>query len=386
MAASDYLTLFLAYSGAWLVLYAVSKALRTERRGLKVGPFYAIYRTRAFNKVLERLSERRGLWRILLNMAIALSIGQMIFILLSLTRNMIRLAWGVEGAYQLMLLLPGLTISWSSLPYILLSLAVLMISHEAAHGIATMVEGIPVKSSGMFLAVVVPGGFVELDENRLEEAEPQAQLKIFSAGSAANLALGMVFLLLLIGFPYTLTPLYETRSQGVIAVSIVEESGATMAGLKPGTVITGINGTEIKGTSDLLKYMRSINPDITLVLSTDAGQMLLKTRPHPSNHSMGMIGIVPFEYYPPRFHWMPKQLPYHIYVSEYWMNTLLISIALVNMLPLYPLDGGRVLVSILKMLKVKNVNRVRLIVGIFSAGILAANMVLSMARFGLGKI
>ncbi|MBS7644921.1 MAG: site-2 protease family protein [Candidatus Bathyarchaeia archaeon] len=386
MTALDYLTLFIGYLGAWLILYVASKALKTERKGLTVGPLYAIYRTRAFNKALERLSERKGLWRVLLNMAIALSIGQMIFILLSLTRNMIRLAWGVEGAYQLMLLLPGLTISWSSLPYILLSLAVLVISHEAAHGIATMVEGIPVKSSGIFLAVIVPGGFVELDEKRLEEAEPQAQLKIFSAGSAANLALGMVFLLLLMGFPYTLSPFYEPAAQGVIAVSIVEESGAALAGLTPGAVITSINGTEIRSTSDLMRYMRLINPDVTLVLSTDTGRTLLKTKPHPSNHSMGMIGIIPFEYYPPRFHWMPKQLPYHLYVTEYWMNTLLISIALINMLPLYPLDGGRVLVSILKMLKVKDVNRVRLLVSIFSAGILAANIILSMARFGLGKI
>ncbi|MEM2123225.1 MAG: site-2 protease family protein, partial [Candidatus Bathyarchaeia archaeon] len=319
-------------------------------------------------------------------MAVALSIGQMIYIRFSLTRNMLRLAGGVEGAYQLMLLLPGLTISWNSLPYILLSMAVLVISHEAAHGIATIVEGIPVKSSGVFLAVVVPGGFVELDEKRLEEAEPQAQLRIFSAGSAANLALGMIFLLLLVGFPYTLTPFYRATAQGVMVISIVEESGAAQAGLTPWIVITGINGTDIWDTSDLTEYMKHTNPNLTLALSTDKGQILVTTRPHPANHSMGMIGIIPFEYYPPGFHWMPKQLPYHIYVTEYWMNTLLISIALINMLPLYPLDGGRVLASILKMLSVKNVDRVKLFMSIFSAGILAVNMILSVSRFGIGKI
>jgi membrane-associated protease RseP (regulator of RpoE activity) len=386
MAASDYIILFVAYLGAWLILYVASKALKAERKGLTVGPFYAMYRTKAFNRILERLGRRKGLWRVLLNMATALSIGQIIYILLSLTRNMLRLAGGVEGAYQIMLLLPGLTISWHSLPYILLSLAVLVVSHEAAHGIATIVEGIPVKSSGIFFAAVFPGGFVELDEERLEEADPQAQLRIFSAGSAANLALGMIFLLLMMGFPYTLTPFYETKPGGVMAVSIIEGSGAAQAGLTPWTIITGINGTDIRDVSGLMAYMRSTNPNLTLALSTDTGQILVKTSPHPSNHSVGMIGIIPFEYYPPKFYWMPKQLPYHIYVVEYWMNTLLISIALINMLPLYPLDGGRVLVSILKLLKFKNVNRVKLIVSIFSAGILAANLVLSMSRFGFGKI
>lgn len=386
MTPSDYVIVFIAYLGAWLILYVISKALRTERKGLTVGPLYAMYRTKAFNRILERLSRRRGLWRILLNMAIALSIGQMIFILLSLTRNMFRLAGGVEGAYQLMLLLPGLTISWESLPYILLSLAVLMVSHEAAHGIASIVEGIPVKSSGVFLAIVVPGGFVELDDKKLEDAEPQTQLRIFSAGSAANLALGIFFLLLLVGFPYTLAPLYHTSSQGVMAVSIIEESGADRAGLTPGIVITSINGTEIRATSDLMEYMRSTNPNLTLILSTDMGKIPVVTKPHPANRSIGMIGIIPFEYYPPKLHWLPKQLPYHVYVTEYWMNTLLISIALINMLPLYPLDGGRVLASILKLLKVKNISRIRLIVTIASAGILTANLILSMLRFGFGKI
>lgn len=388
MVSSDYVTAFIVYVGAWLILYAISKALKTEKRGLTVGPLYAMYRTKAFNRILERLGKRRVLWRVLLNMAIALSIGQMLFILLSLTRNMFRLARGVEGAYQLMPILPGLTISWDSLPYILLSLAVLVISHEAAHGIASIVEGIPVKSSGVFLAIVFPGGFVELDEKRLEKAEPQAQLRIFSAGSAANLTLGIFFLLLLVGFPYTLAPLYSTSPQGVVAVSVIERSGADQAGLTPGTVITGINGTGIRTTSDLMEYMRHTNPNLTLILSTDMGEIPVVTKPHPANRSMGMMGIIPFEYYPPKFYWLPERLPYHIYVTEYWMNTLLISIALINMLPLYPLDGGRVLASILRLLKVKdiNINRIKLIVAVVSAGILAANLILSMSRFGFGKI
>jgi membrane-associated protease RseP (regulator of RpoE activity) len=132
--------------------------------------------------------------------------------------------------------------------------------------------------------------------------------------------------------------------------------------------------------------MKTVKPNSTLLLHTDEGMISVTIQPHPINRSQGVIGINIFEYYPPKFSWMPKQLPYHLYITAYWMNTILISVALINMLPIYPLDGGRVVTSLLHMFKIRNVDKIKIIISIVSLGILAANLLLSISRFGFGKI
>ena len=386
MESSGYLIGFTIYFLAWLILYAISKRVNLSAKGVNIGPFYAQYKTIVFNKFLKRMGKYRRLWRVTGNIAVALAIGQMIFITISLTRNLFLLMEKAEGAYQLIPIVPGLTISFSSLPYILLTLAVLLLSHEAAHGIVSIAEGIPIKSSGLFIALVIPGGFVEIDEEKLKKAEPSRQLRIFAAGSSTNLVIGIIFLLLIASFPYTLSPFYNTKSQGVITVSIIEGSGADEAGLKQWTAINKINDTKIKHTMDLMNFMRTTSPNDKLILETDNGPILVTIKPHPTNSSIGLIGVIPFDYYQPKFDWLPKQSSYHIFIMEYWMNTILISVALINMLPVYPLDGGRIVESLLQMSKIKRGYKIKLIISGIFATILIANFVFSFIRYGLGKI
>src|SRR2546428_8063279 len=90
------------------------------------------------------------------------------------------------GPKMLIIPVPGVTISWEIFPYILISIAVLLIPHEAAHGIASVLDKVPIKSSGVFLAIFLPGGFVEIDEEDLSKRKARTKLRVFAGGSFTN--------------------------------------------------------------------------------------------------------------------------------------------------------------------------------------------------------
>ncbi|MEM4245745.1 MAG: site-2 protease family protein [Candidatus Bathyarchaeia archaeon] len=376
----------LAYLLFWLGLYTVSKIFRIERFGFKTGPLYLIYRTVRFNNVIGRMASKRRFWRIVWNIGISVGFGQILFITLTLVRNLFLLAVRSERATPITVLIPGITISWETLPYILFSLAVLVASHELAHGIASIADGIPLKSSGMFFAAIMPGAFVEVDEDLLKKAEEIKQLRIFSAGSFANIALGALSILLIINFASTISPFFNPTPQGVMVAGLTEGSAAERYGMRRWDVIYSISATKIRGVDDLTSYMSGVKPGDVIIMGTDRGEVTLKTQPHPLNSTKAMIGISPFNYYPPKILFLSKSTPYHLYMTWYWLNVLLISVALINMLPLHPLDGGRYVHALLRIFKVRRSEGVRNAISAFSLAILALNIALTFVNFGLRKL
>jgi len=128
------------------------------------------------------------------------------------------------------------------------------------------------------------------------------------------------------------------------------------------------------------------NVDGFVKANVNNGPITVTVKPHPTNSNIGLIGIIPFDYYQPKLELLPKQFSYHIFITGYWMNTILISVALINMLPVYPLDGGRIVESLLQMSKIKRRYKIKLIISGIFATILIANFALSIIRYGLGKI
>ena len=71
-----------------------------------------------------------------------------------------------------------------------------LVVHEFGHGIISRVEGVRIKSIGVLLLAVLPGAFVEPDEEDIEKSKRISKLRIFAAGSIFNLSLAAVALLL----------------------------------------------------------------------------------------------------------------------------------------------------------------------------------------------
>ena len=376
----------LEYLGVWALIVVVGLALKADKHGIIVKPYYLMLKTGVFNTWMERLGGRfRKAWLTYFDIGAAMGIGLLIFVIYSFILNAVNLFNHASAAGPALLIipLPGLTISWEIFPYIILSIAVLLIPHEVAHGIASAIDKVPLKSSGVFLAVFLPGGFVEIDEEDLSKRKTRTKLRVFAAGSYTNVVTWLVVFLLITNFAVSISPLYNPNSSGVLITGVVSGGGAQAGNVPSGSILTQINGTLVPSVDNLRNYLATLAPGHHLVLTMLNGQSYtIVTQPASGNATRATIGIFTFNYYQPRASFLPVSLPFQFYNTLQWMSLILLGVALVNMLPMFPFDGARYFDTILSRLGLKNTKIARIIASSVSLILLGSNLALSYALFG----
>lgn len=211
----------IAIIAAWGVFYVLAQVLNLESRGWEVHPLYALIRSKKLNNFIIWLAELNpSLWRIFGNVAVASSIGQVFFISYILIRNLWNFIFIPEQASPVQPLIPGVTISTSSLPWFLLAAGIIILVHELSHGIQCAVEGVPIKNSALLIAVITFGGAVEPDEEAIEEAPLLSKLRIFASGSLINLLTGLLMIPLFIMFQNTMPQILGLFLNWVYFISI----------------------------------------------------------------------------------------------------------------------------------------------------------------------
>ncbi len=376
-----------AYVLFWAIIYFAYEILGVKKENIVIKPFFLMVKTSLLNDWIKKLSMlKRNLSVRLLNLGVAAGIIQIGYIIYFLIRNLNMLMQRAEQAAGFVLLLPGLTISWETFPYIIFALFITLATHELAHGIASAIDGIPLKSAGVFLAVILPGGFVEIDEKRLNKAKLMTKLRVFAAGSYANIVTWGLVILLLSNFAVTISPFYNSDSSGVLITGLVNDGPAQQEGLKRWDVIYSLNESSIKEVKDLRNYMENIPANSNLIINSSSGIINIETQPHPTNSDMAAIGIYPFNYHSPHFSWLPRSAPYHIYILEFWASIILLWIALFNMVPIYPLDGDKFLYSLLEKFSSKYSRIIRISISIFCLTLLGSNFVISTLIFGFVRV
>ena len=132
----------------------------------------------------------------------ATGFGLMSYITYQLAKNLVNLFVKSPQAasIQPIIPVPGIGVSFETFPYLVLALSVVVITHELSHGIASLVDQVPLKSTGAFFAHVLMGGFVEPNEEELSKSKNITKLRVFAAGSYTNVVLGVIFTLLLVNF------------------------------------------------------------------------------------------------------------------------------------------------------------------------------------------
>ncbi|HIE13640.1 TPA: hypothetical protein EYP70_00025 [Candidatus Bathyarchaeota archaeon] len=371
------LTFLLGVLIFWAIIYVISKLLHLERHGLTVYPAYINFKSNHFKKMLRNLSERgKKFWKIFSNLSIALAVGQMIYTIYFLGENLQKFFKPEEVASPVLPILPGLTVRTMWLPYIIFAVAITIILHEAAHGIIAKLEGVSIKSAGAILLLVLPGGFVEPDEKEFERASVTSKLRILSAGSSSNLLCGLLILLL------TLT-LFNGTPDGVVILETVKGGPLDSAGLCRWDIIYAINGTPIKSVGDLLRYLANVTPREILNISTSKGEKLIMLGASSGNGTeprLLMLGArTPImNYYSSRTS-LGTTLDVHLYLTLHWSFIILVSVAVLNMLPLYPFDGERFLSCILG--KFSGYQRwLQIIINALSLCLIAGNILMSVTR------
>jgi membrane-associated protease RseP (regulator of RpoE activity) len=378
----------IVYLGVWLIISAAWWGFKANRFGVSGLPIYLLYRTTRFNRFIDRISAiSPKAWRTIWNLGIVLGVGSIVYIFYELTWNLLNLFFRTSQAVSIQPIvpLPGLFVSFETFPYLVLALSVVVASHEISHGIASLADRVPLKSAGLFFAHVVMGGFVEPDEEKLNQAKNATKLRIYAAGSSTNIILGIFCIVLLSNFPATIAPFYSIAPSGVQIGSVPQNLPAYSSGLQAGDVVTSINGTDISGIDDLRSYMSRVSPGQVIVIGTQTGSYTVTTGVDQTNSSHALIGIsglTDLITYKPRLPFLPSQLPDILLHAEYWLSVVLVSVALINMLPMYPFDGDKFVDTALSALGIRRTKSIRSGLNGAAYGLLILNVGLSLIRFG----
>ncbi|MCE4608229.1 MAG: site-2 protease family protein, partial [Caldisphaeraceae archaeon] len=179
---------------AWIVIYYVFRRLRMKK--VTSYPFLLVIKTGIGMDIIK--DKRKATFVSFLGWSfLAISIGLMVYfyyliIRLFSVRYITGGASGLSGG--IVPLIPGITISFDQLVYFLIAIGIAVIAHELSHALVARAEGIPIKDSGFLLFAFIPAAFVEPDESVMKSSSPKSRLKVYSAGVAANLLLGLLFL------------------------------------------------------------------------------------------------------------------------------------------------------------------------------------------------
>ena len=359
----------------WIILYGLGRIFDFEKHGLKILPGFLMYRSKRLKRLLDSMSKRwRRLWMILSNVGLALAFGLMAFGIYFLVDGILKLTYTPEVASPVVLTVPGVTIQLYWLPYFFVAVAIVAITHELAHGIVALSEGIPVKSAGLFSALVFFGGFVEPDKEGFEKSSVASKVRTVCAGSSANLVTCFLVMLLM-------TSLFA-QTGGVLIYETIENGPVDRAGLQRWDAIYAINGSRILTTQDFQNYMAKVTPSQTLILETNKGNKTIVTQ---AFENRTIIGIRAVDYYPSRLG-LDHSTTINLYWTLSWTQLIALSAAVFNMLPIYTLDGDKLVQSILERVLKKWANEARVLVNVAFFGLLAANIILSFIKYGLVSI
>ena len=163
---------------------------------------------------------------------------------------------------QNLLLIPGLNEFVPSTFAVWFAFVFTLVIHEFGHAILCRVENIKVSYMGLLLLIIPIGAFVEPDEKEVKEATAGAKVRMYGAGIANNILIGLLCFFLLtvcIGF---VTPTDEPVIGGVY-----QGFPASNAGMQVPSTIFTINGENTPtaiAVSEILQYTR---PDDEIIVS-----------------------------------------------------------------------------------------------------------------------
>lgn len=374
----------IGYLLVWAGIILLAIFLKVEKRGIIAKPYYLMLKTVHFNSWMERLGNRwrRG-WLTFFNIGAAMGVGLLVLAIYVLSNSLLQLIIRSPTASPTVLIvpIPGLGVRLELFPYIIIAIAAVLIPHEVAHGIASVLDKVPIKSSGVFLAVVLPGGFVEIDEEDLAKRKSRTKLRVFAAGSFTNIV-SAVLVLLLLG------SMFQTVSSGVLITNVVAGGPADQAEILQWSIITQANETVITEPADLSNVLNSTTPGDYLVIEVNnAANHTVKTCgtsdcSPTDNPGRAFIGINSSPYTASNVPFLVPPASYHVIETFRWMIIILLGVGLVNMLPLFPFDGDRYFDTILSRLGLKKTKPIRTIATMFSLALLVSNLVLSGIVFG----
>jgi len=244
--------------------------------------------------------------------------------------------------------------------YWIISIFVLAIIHEYSHGIMARRIGIKLKSTGLaFVGIIIPvlpAAFVEPDETELEKASKIDQLSVFAAGPFSNILFAFIFLGLLIGLSAPASNLMDFN--GVEISDFTEDSTALAAGLEEGDIITHADNVQVQYVHNFTDFLSQKKPGENVVFKTNEKTYNVVLGENPQNKSKPYVGVFVGQHRDLKESIVNKYgriipgIALWFLGLLYWLYLLNFGIGLFNLIPIGPVDGGRMLrVALLRFFK-----------------------------------
>mgnify|MGYP001558467171 CR=1 FL=1 len=243
--------------------------------------------------------------------------------------------------------------------YWIISIFVIAVVHEFAHGMLARTHNLKVKSSGFafvsLIVPIIPAAFVEPDEKELRKRPHKEQLSVFAAGPFSNVVFAFLFLAIA---SFIFAPIANAMIEpnGVKVTDYVKEKGpfpAENVGIKIGEVIQEVNNKPTHYVNNLSTVLRSKKPGDVVTIKTDKASYEIKLAKNPENESLAYIGAYLEQSTKIKDN---IKINYGEFLSNalIWVSGLFVilfilnfGIGLFNLVPIGPLDGGRMLQLVL---------------------------------------
>ncbi len=331
-----------------LIVYVNRHKLSFHRWGI----FYAaMYRTQAGIITMDRLARKyKRFWEIATPWIIGLGFIGMALVTFDLARSLIQILIGTATpTVGVVLPFKAKGVFYVPFFYWIISIFAILIIHEGMHGVMARVYGLKVKNSGLVvlgaLIPLIPGAFVEPDEKKLMQASRKKQLAVYAAGPVANIVTGLLLMLLMFTI---ITPFTNTfySKDGVVVTDLMDGNPpAQQAGMIIGDKITEINGQAIRETADFSNALKDSSPGDTISVVTSNAVRDITLGENPTN-KRAWLGV---------FIDQPLKAPTwatHVVLwfkdLIFWMYLLSLGVGLFNLIPLGPVDGGRMFLTALQ--------------------------------------
>jgi len=379
----------LAIALFWIIVIYLNRTFNLKKHGVAFESGMLIWRTKRGLRFIDRVGKRfRRFWLGFGSAAAAIGFILMIFVFVSLLLYVILILHNPGNAVPgAKLILPGITI-----PLVegLIALFSVLLVHESSHGYVMRAQDLRTKSTGLLLWIVIPGAFVEQDDKQLQRAPLVKRLRVYAAGSFAN----VVFALLCFGLILALiSPKPGVYVYGVEKGSPVENKIFLGAQLK--LIIDNENvHYQINNAHDWNTFVdRGIPPGENLRIEIDNENVQITTAENYRDN----IGVVliralnRIEYANPlnltlaaagdlvnapviHQYVYNSVIPWGGIVILKWIFMLNFGIGLVNLLPAVPLDGGYIFRGLLESkMRKKTAKRISYAIAIFTLALIILN-------------
>jgi len=156
---------------------------------------------------------------------------------------------------------------------LLISLGIGIALHEFAHAVVALREGVPVKSWGVGVFLLIPFAFVEVDEEAFRSSKPQTRRNILAAGLLANALIALASFALLYTSRVYISSIVlsspEVEFHPVVKAIDCSICNATpcpamLAGIRPGDIIYSMAGKSVNSSADLAHILGELKPGDTV--------------------------------------------------------------------------------------------------------------------------